>query len=303
MTEVFSKNPFELLDDDFQPVSGNKAASGDAKKDVKKSESAGPRSNRGGRSDGKRGPRGDGRGQVANGEERSEKRADRPRRERGGRPFDRHSGMDRKDSHKKDVAGKGTWGDATEASAEAAAVVLAEETVEVLTPEEEERRAAIKKEQEERLAAFKKEQEEEEKKKTLDQFLAEKNAKANALAATNIRRANEGADNAQWKDGVVLSKTAEEFIVLSNKEQKPKKVAAAAAKPVKAVFEIEQRFNEPARAERSERGERGERGERRGGNSSRGGNRGGNRPSRGTRPNTASAVKLDDTDAFPSLGA
>lgn len=44
--------------------------------------------------------------------------------------------------------------------------------------------------------------------KTLDQYFAEK---AKPAAEVSIRRANEGADEAQWKDAVVLKKEDEEL--------------------------------------------------------------------------------------------
>jgi plasminogen activator inhibitor 1 RNA-binding protein len=129
---------------------------------------------------------------------------------------------------------------------------------------------------------------EEEPVKTLDQYLAEKNAKkvGDAPAA---RKANEGADDAKWKDAKPLVKEEEAYFAgksdAGSKKTKSKKA--------KAVVVIEQTFAEERRD-----GSRGGRG-------GRGGSRGarGAREGRGGRQDNGYGVNVDDASAFPELGA
>jgi len=185
---------------------------------------------------------------------------------RGAKNFDRHSRNDRFDGEKKEVAGTGSWGDPIVSELEAveggdvvAPAPVDAEPVEPVEPEIEH--------------------------KTLEQYLAEKNASKKASSVTP-RQANEGADKSQWKDSVVLAKEEEDFLVLS----KPKSTASKGKpKAEKQFLDIEQKFTDEGRSNDS-RGERGGRGGRGG---SRGGARGGASSSR--------SVNVSDQAAFPSL--
>ncbi len=148
--------------------------------------------------------------------------------------------------------------------------------------------------------------EEEEPKMTLDQYLAQRK-KTNASEVK--RRANEGADESQWKDAVVLEKEAKEYLVLSKPtEQAPKQKT----KPVKQIVEIEQKFNDRSEKKRGDapRGRDAPRGTGRG-DASRGGRdapRGGRdaprggRDTRGGRGGHSRRVDVRDETAFPTLG-
>jgi plasminogen activator inhibitor 1 RNA-binding protein len=113
-----------------------------------------------------------------------------------GREYDRKSGTGRRDDGlKKQVTGKGSWGNPVTAEQEGEKVKdelkdqdVAQETQEEVTAEPEENL------------------------KTLGQYLAEKSTvKSAALGEREVRKANEGSDDAKWKDAVVLEKEEEVF--------------------------------------------------------------------------------------------
>ncbi|KAJ3090720.1 hypothetical protein HK102_002863 [Quaeritorhiza haematococci] len=200
---------------------------------------------------------------------------------RGGyrqRDFDRHSATDRYDGEKKEVAGKGSWGDPITSEAE-----QPQEVVEGAASAEG-AEGNVEKPAGEEVEAEKKEESEEEKQLTLEQYLAQKTAKKAVVeTAPAPRKANEGADDGQWKDAVMLKKEDEEFLVLGAKEKRNKNIKE---KSSKVMLDIEQRFNdEPSR--RGGRGRGGRGGERRDY---------GGRGSRGPRQ-----VNVEDPNAFPSL--
>ncbi|KAF8941278.1 hypothetical protein BGZ58_000563 [Dissophora ornata] len=207
-----------------------------------------------------------------------------PRGARGGRHggYDRHSGTGIIDSEKKE---NNRLGDPTAASLEAEkdAALSAEEAV-VASPAEP--------------------AEPEEVVKTLDDYLAEKAAKALKVSLPETRAANAGADDSQWKDAKVLEiEEAEDFIKMG-KDSVAK--ARKGKKETKVLFtDIDIRYTEPAReptprsAFRGGRG--GERGARGGDRSARGGDRGARRS--GAAPRGGATVNVDDQELFPSLGS
>ncbi|RKO92727.1 hypothetical protein BDK51DRAFT_29396 [Blyttiomyces helicus] len=323
MTEILSKNLFDLLDPDESQVA--EPARLVEKKEVKKpavGKVEAPRAARGprneyrprggaasqgessnnaylvspstnrlpftaGRAVSSRGPRDTGNFEQPPREGASERGA--PRSSRGGRggrggrgrEFDRRSGTGRYDGEKKEVAGKGTWGDEVAAQTESK-----DETTE--SPEADAEKAVEPKEP----------AEPEEVQLTLEQYMAEQAAKK-AVQEKAVRKPNEGADDAQWKDAVVLKKEEdEELFVVAPKGNKGKKVAVPVKeKTAKATVAIEQRFaTEPGSTRGGSTRGRG-RGEYRGA-------RGGDRPNtgRGPRP-SAQTVNVGDQTAFPTLGS
>ncbi|RIA93283.1 hypothetical protein C1645_762674 [Glomus cerebriforme] len=144
--------------------------------------------------------------------------------------------------------------------------------------------------------------------KTLEEYLAEKAQKSLDISLPEARKPNEGVDDSQWKDAVPLERDEEDDFLFVGKEQsyrlKNKKSKA------KTFVEITQTFEKSGGA--SPRG----RGRGRGGRGGRGGrderdgrdrnnyddnNRDNRR--RGGGGGGRSVVNLDDTRAFPSLGA
>jgi len=154
--------------------------------------------------------------------------------------------------------------------------------------------------------------EEEDNSKSYEEYLAERKAAGRGilenLTGASGRKANEGSDDSQWKDGVLLEKT--EGDAYFEGKQKEKNVKQKQRKE-KNLLEVE--FAAPPRTD-SGRGEggrgrgRGERGTGRGG---RGGDRGSGRGRGAPRGGNASAprggrgaangVNVDDSAAFPSL--
>jgi len=186
----------------------------------------------------KRGGRGGGRGH-----------GNRPPR----REFDRHSGTGKVDSEKKINQG---WAD------------KAVDIDEPEKPAENEEAAA----EAEAPAA-----EPEPEFKSLDDYKAERAAKLAQLSAvTEVRHANEGADESQWKNAVVFAK--QEDIFYGGKETTLK--AKNKPKKAKAYLEIEQTFNE----DKSRRGGKGQ-SQRKG----------------GRRGDGSRAVDVSDEHAFPDL--
>ncbi|KNC99453.1 hypothetical protein, variant [Spizellomyces punctatus DAOM BR117] len=215
--------------------------------------------------------------------ERGGFRGSRGGRGRGGfrgREFDRHSGTGRVDGVKKEVAGRGSWGNPLTAEEEAKKEVQ-EETAEA-TPEKTDGEAV-----ESRAAENEENKEPEEVLKTLDQYLAEKNKRA---AELNVRKANEGADDAQWKDAVVLKKEEDEQL-FAELAKPGKKKGGAKEKAQKAFVNIDQRFADEQRGFNNRGRGRGEfRGR---------GDRNGDR----RRGKNAGVVNVEDQTAFPSLGS
>jgi len=299
-----STNIFDLLNDDAQdqeiqipvvkkevkPAAAKPAAAASKPVDNKAPRKDGARSNKPREGDDRapRGPRFD----------RAPRDGAAPRAPRGGRAaprggrhsgLDRHSGTGIVDSEKKE---NNRLGDPTESSLEAEkdAVVSAETPAAVAEPVEPE--AVVK---------------------TLEDYLAEKAAKALKLSLPETRAANAGADDSQWKDAKVLEieetgdfiKMGKESIAKTKKGKKETKVL---------IKDIEVRFTEPAREQSSaprgafrggRGGERGARGGDRaaaGARGARGGNAASSAPRRGAAPRGA-AVNVDDQVLFPSLGS
>jgi len=209
----------------------------------------------------------------------SKKSHGRPKSGRG-REFDRRSNNPKSgEETKKDVAGKATWGDAVDAQLETAeAVVAEEEEVVVAEPDPAD--------------SF----------KSLAQYQAEKEA-SRLTAQLAVRKPNEGVDEGQWKK---LTPLVKEDAVdplfagqLSNKEKERKNKA----KPAKTVLEIEQIFAPPPREPTSDRGARGGRGKPRGSSGPKTGGRGGKTSGRGGKTSGGAPVNVNDTKAFPDLGA
>ncbi|KAI1316379.1 hypothetical protein EDD11_010021 [Mortierella claussenii] len=296
-----SKNIFDLLNDDAPdqeiqiPVAKKEVKPAAAKPAAAATK---PADNKAPRKDGARGgkPRdGDDRAPRGPRFDRTPRDGAAPRAPRGARAprggrhggLDRHSGTGIVDSEKKENK---RLGDPTESSLEGEkdAELSAETPAAVAEPTEPE--AVVK---------------------TLDDYLAEKAAKALKLALPETRAPNAGTDDSQWKDTQVLEveetgdfiKMGKESVAKARKGKKESKVL---------VKDIEVRFTEPAREQSSAprgafRGGRGgERGARGGDRGARGGARGGNAasaaPRRGAAPRGA-AVNVDDQELFPSLGS
>jgi len=231
MTDVRSKNPFELLGDEEEATQTTTKLTRNEKKILKNEGSAfvdnsraTPRENRL-RNDYPK------RGGFAGKSSRPARSGDGRRGGRGeykgrGREFDRHSGSARRDSQKKDVAGKGSWGKPTE---------NLEEVVEV--------------EQENTNEEEVKEVKPEEKLMTLEDYLASQ-AKKTIVNETNIRSANEGVDESKWGETVELAKDEEAYFVGKGNEKSHR---VKKQKEKTYVYEIEQRFNDGRRGGRGGR--------------------------------------------------
>ncbi|KAJ3156979.1 hypothetical protein HDU89_002388 [Geranomyces variabilis] len=320
--DVISRNFFDLLGDDEGGESVPKPTTAAAKKDAKAAPAAkkeapkkvAPRNEyprRGGARGGAvesgaprapRAPR-----ETGDFEHPREVRAgaDGERRERGGfrggrggrggarggrgREFDRHSGSGRVDGVKKEVAGKGSWGNPLTAEEEAKKEIVEAEGG-------AEKAEATAETTEAETAAEPKEQDPEDNFKTLEQFMAERSRPANEA---KVRKANEGADDAQWKDAVVLKKSEDEELFADLLKAKKSKAAASAKKDAKTFVNIDLRYNEEGRGGFTERGGRGG---ARGGRGRGGADRGAPRGGRGGARNGGSSVSIEDQTAFPSLG-
>ncbi|KAI8916248.1 hypothetical protein EDD86DRAFT_273084 [Gorgonomyces haynaldii] len=199
--------------------------------------------------------------------EHKDKQVQKPKKNNRGREFDRKSaGIQYKGGDKKEVAGKGTWGDEKEAQ-------LAEG--EEAPKEDEEQQEEVK--------------DPEEDYKTLDQFL--QTVKKPVVEAPAVRKANEGADESQWKNVTLIEKTEDEVFFVGKKTQK--KEVQKKEEKVKQTVEIDIKFAAPARESDRPRG----RGRGRGAPRGRGGR--GAQNNRGGKPK----VNVADTQAFPTLGA
>jgi hypothetical protein len=110
-----------------------------------------------------------------------------------GREYDKRSGSGmKKEGAKKSSVGKGNWGVMGDTGAKDVKEKTADEV-----PVTEENNA------EEENAP--------ENLKTLDQYLSEKVSKVKM--STSVRKANEGADESQWKNAVVLVKEEDDLVV------------------------------------------------------------------------------------------
>jgi len=236
MADVRSKNPFELLGEEEETAQQTTKLTRNEKKVLKNevvdNSRATPRENRLRNEYPKRGGFA---GKTGSRPARSAEGGNRRRGGRGeykgrGREFDRHSGSARRDSQKKDVAGKGSWGKPTE---------NLEEVVDVVEqPEAEEEVKEVKPE---------------EKLMTLEDYLAAQAKKA-VVNENTIRTANEGVDDSKWSETVELSKDEEAYFVGKGNE-KTHRVKKQKEKTF--VYEIEQRFNDGRRGGRGGRNNRG----------------------------------------------
>lgn len=248
MAQVASKNIFALLDESApsEPATSSTAPAKQEKKPTTASSQQAGRRNeypkRGGYSGGNViKPEDLIKSDSRSGKSRDGKPSRGGRGGRGGRgrEYDRRSGTGRVDGEKKEVAGKGTWGDPLETS----------ETTPAVDGENQENVEQTQ------------QAEEEEKVLTLEQYLASK--KPVSVSLTSSRKPNEGADSNQWKNTVVLNKDEEDFIKLGKQQAAASK--AAKAKQGKQFLAIEQRFSDQERSNNSGRGRGGERGRGRGG--------------------------------------
>ncbi|KAG0007878.1 hypothetical protein BGZ80_004122, partial [Entomortierella chlamydospora] len=126
--------------------------------------------------------------------------------------------------------------------------------------------------------------------KTLDDYLAEKAAKAVKITLPETRAANAGSDDSQWKNAEVLCVEETGDFIKMGKE--------SVAKARKGKKE-----SKPAAPRGAFRGGRG--GAPRGGDRAPRGARGGNNaaPRRGPSAPRGAAVNVDDQELFPSLGS
>ncbi|KAG0305761.1 hypothetical protein BGZ98_003624 [Dissophora globulifera] len=212
-----------------------------------------------------------------------------PRAQRGGRHggFDRHSGTGIVDSEKKE---NNRLGEPTESALEGEKDAQVSEATETAAAEPAEPEPVVK---------------------TLDDYLAEKAAKAVNISLPEARSANAGADNSQWKNAQVLEveetgdfiKMRQDSVAKARKGKKEAKVL---------ITDIEVRYTEPAREQSSAprggfRGGRGgsDRGARGGSDRAPRGARGGAQAPRrnGPAPRGGAAVNVDDQELFPSLGS
>ncbi|KAI8051875.1 hypothetical protein BDF21DRAFT_498376 [Thamnidium elegans] len=184
-----------------------------------------------------------------------------------GRQFDRHSGTGIHDTEKKINKG---WGEAGTAEFQGAHDVL-----DPNDPDAAESRKARAEEPEENT-------------KTLEEYLEEKK-NSQTFRVQEGRKPNEGLDDKEWKNAVVLEK--EEDAYFSGKE--PGSKLKNKNKKEKIYLEIDQ----PAHRSESEN----RRGGGRGGRGGRGNGRGGRGSSRGR--GGQGSVNLSDSKAFPTLGA
>ncbi|CAO3635252.1 unnamed protein product [Cunninghamella blakesleeana] len=258
---AFSKNLFSLLSEDGEVRPEPAPVKAEPTKPVATEQK--PKSD-------KRSPKG---GNAKRGERGGDRRGRGDKRQQNGRPqrgrqFDRHSGTGIADSEKKEKQG---WGHPETAEAEAA-----KDTISPNDPAAAEEPATPV--------------EPEEVVKTLDEYLAEKANKSLKVGRPEARKANEGSDDAKWKNTVEFVKTQETEYFSAKEKSSVKKEKV---RKEKVVVEIEQRFQEKSRF-RSEERRGGRGGDRRG----RGGN---NR--RNNRQSNGPSVNLQDDAAFPSLGA
>ncbi|TPX48595.1 hypothetical protein SeLEV6574_g01951 [Synchytrium endobioticum] len=220
-----------------------------------------------------------------------------------GREYDRRSGRVDMDSEKKEVAGKGSWGDpvTSETGGEHVEGLPAEDalaTAKIDSSDLERAEGGATPDEGAATAAEPKEQSPEDKFKSLEDYLKEQAEKKAATAAAASRKANEGADTSQWKDTVEFKRCDDEDVFIALGQTKSKKTAGAAAKE-KVQVDLNITFNEGA-------ARRGGRGDFRGGRG-RGVDRGERAAALGGggggKGRAGPQVQLNDTNAFPSLGS
>jgi len=283
-----SVNPYALLDDDFEKPIQKPVVVKKDEKPKSKPTSAKPLRDQNGRSDRKKTPRNNGQYQrkpavVKEGEFEEKPEHNNEKKVRGGprrapahgRDMDRHSqAAPHKSGEKKEVAGKGSWGDEVEAQIEA-------------TPENENDEFEVEEPEKQPEDDF----------KSLADYVKEKQA-AKLVADVNIRKANEGVNDPKWTKLTPLNKEKDEEVFFvgktANKERKVKEVKAKVHVPIEQTFA-------PAPRERTERSDRGGRGGRGGSaKNSRGGPKAGGKSARPSR--SGAPVNVQDTVAFPTLG-
>ena len=188
------------------------------------------------------------------------------------REFDRHSGMDRKDSKKKDVAGKGAWGDDKEVPPPLSDNEASSEEIEPLEPT-----------------------------RTLDEFLADKTDKAIKTGVDTVPEARKMVTG-NWNNSKTIQKEEDPaMIALMEGKQKAKKQKEKKASD-KIYLDIEQKLVVPQEERFSDRGSgRGRRGRGRGGDRGGSRGRGSDRGARGGRARGARGLKLGNESEFPSL--
>ncbi|KAJ8329661.1 hypothetical protein QVD99_003948 [Batrachochytrium dendrobatidis] len=200
-------------------------------------------------------------------------------RGRGGRDHDRRSAAGHyKAGEKKDVAGKGTWGDAITAEVDENGnpnpVLESEDAVANPT------------------SAEPKEADPEDSFKTLEQFMAEKK-KSSVATEVVTRKANEGVDETKFKGVTKLEKPDEEFFG-DLKKSKSESARKNKEKAAKATLDIQQTFTpvprDNGRFERNDRKAPRRDGEQR------------NTRNRNTG-HGQTRINVADTSAFPSLGS
>jgi plasminogen activator inhibitor 1 RNA-binding protein len=120
--------------------------------------------------------------------------------------------------------------------------------------------------------------------KTLDEYLAEKANKGLKVSLPEARKAND-ADEAAFKGTVAFAKEELQDFYVSKETKTVKKTEKV--RKEKVFVEIEQRFQEKARPEFRKNDRRGGRGNGR----------------RAQKNSASPAVNLEDSSAFPSLGA
>jgi len=232
-------------------------------------------------------------------------RGDRTEGGRGGRPPraarpDRHSQTGKVDSDKAEHQGWGGDDGKRELENENAGVTDAAAEKGTETPVGEAADAAAPAEKAPEVPA-----EPEDTSKTYEEFLKERKTAGRGVLdglSTQARKANEGADDSQWKDGVAISKDSEDAGYFADL-QKDKAAKARKERKEKTFLEVE--FQAPARPGSDRDGARGGRGGRGGRGRGEGAPRGRGSAGRGGRGRGTAAqsngINLSDNNAFPTL--
>jgi len=188
------------------------------------------------------------------------------------REFDRRS-PPKRNGEKREGHGRGNWGSQKEDAAKPQTEVKeGEESTEV-------------KEGEVPVAAVAEPVDEDAKLKTLSEY--RKEATKTTAVLPEARKANEGTDNGQWKNTVVMDRVEEEFYSAKKKEAAKKQKERKVVETI--VFEPVSLIEEHEAARRA--------------SSFRGGRNGGGRTGRGKKGSDVAPPALGDVDAFPSLKA
>ncbi|MFS7997013.1 putative hyaluronan/mRNA-binding protein [Helianthus anomalus] len=211
--------------------------------------------------------------------------------ERPRRVFERHSGTGRGNGFKREGAGRGNWGTATDEIAVEPEEAVTEVEKDVEEPAGQEDGADANKEN---PATEVEEKEPEEKEMTLEEYEKVLEEKRKALQALKSEERKVALDKDLAKMQLLSNKKSEEdiFVKLGSDKDKRKEAADKEEKAKKSLSINE--FLKPAEGERYySPGGRGGRGRGRG---PRGGYTGGN------RMNDAAAPAIGDVGQFPSLG-